>query len=114
MVGVHASDQQGAIMSTIENPNDNITHLENAEHREDSLGAPSGPTSNALWIIVVLILGGVIFIGVWLGAVSDGSDETALYGFVGLASALRVRVRVRRRTAQPPAEQEVRRSACRL
>lgn len=73
-------------MSTIENPSDHIARLENAEHREDSnLGAPSGPTSNALWIIVVLILGGVIFIGVWLGTVSDGSDETALYGFVGLA-----------------------------
>ena len=73
-------------MSTIENPSDNIARLENAEPREGSnLGAPSGPTSNALWIIVVLILGGVIFIGVWLGTVSDGSDETALYGFVGLA-----------------------------
>ena len=74
-------------MSTIENPRDNIAPPEKPEHREGSnLGtAPAGPTGNPLWIIVVLILGGVIFVGVWLGTVSDGSDETALYGFVGLA-----------------------------
>jgi hypothetical protein len=43
------------------------------------------PPSNVLWVMVLLILAGVIFVGVWLGTVTDGSDETALYGFVGLA-----------------------------
>ncbi len=58
---------------------------EEQTHLRAQLRLPSQKAENALWIMVVVILAGVIFVGVLLGSTSDGSDETALYGFVGLA-----------------------------
>lgn len=49
------------------------------------LGSKSQWVSNTLWIMLFIILGGVIFAGGWLAIQKGGSDETALYGFVGIA-----------------------------
>jgi hypothetical protein len=49
------------------------------------LGSPSRWATDAIWIIVMAILAGVIFFFGWQGIKSGGSDETALFGFVGLA-----------------------------
>ena len=50
-----------------------------------TLGPPSPHVNDRLWYLVLGILGVVIVGGGWLAAVLDGSDEAALYGFVGLA-----------------------------
>lgn len=53
--------------------------------RASVVPAPSQGVANGIWIVIFVILGGVIFIGGWLGIDRSGSDETALYGFVGIA-----------------------------
>jgi hypothetical protein len=55
------------------------------EFANSVFGKPSKWVTNVLWILVMLILGGVIFVGGWYGITKTGSDETALYGFVGTA-----------------------------
>lgn len=43
------------------------------------------PATPAVWYVVMGILAVVIVGGGWMAAALDGSDEAALYGFVGLA-----------------------------
>jgi hypothetical protein len=53
--------------------------------QQSVIPGPSPKVANALWIIIFLILGGVIFVGGAFAISESGSDETALYGFVGIA-----------------------------
>ncbi|WP_141401449.1 hypothetical protein [Ornithinimicrobium cerasi] len=50
-----------------------------------ALPGPDQRTANQLWFVVMGILAVVIVGGGWLAAKLSGSDESALYGFVGLA-----------------------------
>jgi hypothetical protein len=46
---------------------------------------PSPRVANGLWVVVFATLAGVIFVGGAFAIKTSGSDETALYGFVGIA-----------------------------
>ena len=62
-----------------------LTPEEQRQVRQSVIPGPSQKVANWLWVIVFVILGGVIFgFGAFAIRVS-GSDETALYGFVGIA-----------------------------
>jgi hypothetical protein len=49
------------------------------------LASPSRRMLDAIWILVLAILAGVIFFFGWQGIDAGGSDETAMFGFAGLA-----------------------------
>lgn len=58
---------------------------EEKEEAASVLGRPSSRARDVLWFVVFGILAAVIIGGGLLGVRADGSDETALYGFVGIA-----------------------------
>lgn len=49
------------------------------------LAQPSNTVSNILWVLTFVVLAVVIIGGGLLAIRATGSDETALYGFVGIA-----------------------------
>ena len=53
--------------------------------RNNLLPEPSGSVANVLWIMTFAVLAVVIIGGGILAIRASGSDETALYGFVGIA-----------------------------
>jgi hypothetical protein len=58
------------------------------EHRKQvqaQLKPASQWVSNAIWLLVFGILSLVIVGGISLGISAEGSDETAIFGFVGIA-----------------------------
>lgn len=58
-----------------------------SDQRQDALKSAGRlpPATPAVWYVVMGILAVVIVGGGWMAAALDGSDEAALYGFVGLA-----------------------------
>lgn len=62
-----------------------LTEEEKAEFRTAVLPQASSGVSNVLWVLTFLVLAAVIIGGGLLALDATGSDETALYGFVGIA-----------------------------
>ena len=82
--GLEAGQQEEVVQAAIKN-------LPEPQRRQvigaaaAALGNPSGAATDRLWFMVMGILAVVIVGGGWMAATLDGSDEAALYGFVGLA-----------------------------
>ncbi|WP_328475064.1 hypothetical protein OHA21_17290 [Actinoplanes sp. NBC_00393] len=88
--GLEPAEQKEALKKTISAAEDEVTKdaLSSPEIQDKVVAAippPSAQVSNFLWIVIFGILGVVIIGGGIVGVIADGSDETAVYGFVGIA-----------------------------
>jgi hypothetical protein len=83
-------EQKEALTKTIAAADENVTKdaLTSPEIQDKVVAAIPGPTqqvSNILWFVIFGILTVVIVGGGIVGVVTTGSDETAVFGFVGIA-----------------------------